>query len=77
MFPIDMLADIPTGLSGVSLADIVRLLPFEYTAYFPAAVWLGKITGWELVRGILIEIVMARHHDRSLSFCMVARHKTI
>ena len=57
MFPIDMLADIPTGLTGVSLADIVRLLPFEYTAYFPAAVWLGKITGWELVRGILIEIV--------------------
>ena len=34
----------------------VRLLPFEYTAYFPAAVWLGKITGWELVRGLLIEI---------------------
>ena len=57
MFPIDMLADIPTGLTGVSLADIVRLLPFEYTAYFPAAVWLGKITGWELVRGILVEIV--------------------
>ena len=57
MFPIDMLADIPTGLTGVSLADIVRLLPFEYTAYFPAAVWLDTITGWELVRGILIEIV--------------------
>ena len=57
MFPIDMLADIPTGLAGVSLADIVRLLPFEYTAYFPAAVWLGKITGWELVRGLLVEIV--------------------
>ena len=57
MFPIDMLADIPTGIAGVSLADVVRFLPFEYTAYFPAAVWLGKITGWELVAGLLIELV--------------------
>ena len=55
MFPIDMLADIPTGMAGISLADVVRFLPFEYTAYFPAAVWLGKITGWELVTGLVIE----------------------
>ena len=47
--------DIPTGMSGISLADVVRFLPFEYTAYFPAAVWLGKITGWELVTGLVIE----------------------
>ena len=63
MFPIDMLAGIPTGLPGTSLADVVRWLPFEYTAYFPAAVWLGKIRGGDLVRGLLIEaawvVVMA------------------
>ena len=63
MFPLDMLAGIPTGLAGVSVADVVRWLPFEYTAYFPAAVWLGKIRGAELVRSLAIEtawvVVMA------------------
>jgi len=63
MFPLDMLAGVPTGLVGVSVADVVRWLPFEYTAYFPAAVWLGKIRGAELVRSLAIEtawvVVMA------------------
>jgi ABC-2 type transport system permease protein len=54
MFPIDMLAGIPLG-GGVSLADVVRWLPFEYTAYFPAAIWLGKVRGWALVRDLAIE----------------------
>ncbi len=55
MFPLDMLAGVPTGVAGVSVADVVRWLPFEYTAYFPAAVWLGKIRGAELVRSLAIE----------------------
>lgn len=55
MFPLDMLAGIPTGIAGVSVADAVRWLPFEYTAYFPAAVWLGKIRGMELARSLAIE----------------------
>ena len=55
MFPLDMLRDIPTGVAGVSVADVVRFLPFEYTAYFPAAVWLGKVQGAELVRSLLVE----------------------
>jgi len=63
MFPIDMLAGVPTGIGGVSVADVVRWLPFEFTAYFPAAVWLGKIQGPALVRGLVIEaawvVVMA------------------
>ena len=63
MFPIDMLADIPTGIAGVSIADVIRWLPFEYTAYFPAAVWLGKIQGATLARDLAIEagwvVVMA------------------
>lgn len=63
MFPLDMLAGVPTGLVGVSVADVVRWLPFEYTAYFPAAVWLGKIRGAELARSLAIEaawvVVMA------------------
>jgi len=55
MFPLDMLAAIPTGIAGTSLADLVRWLPFEYTAYFPAAVWLGKVQGAELGRSLAIE----------------------
>ena len=55
MFPLDMLSGIQTGIAGVSVADVVRWLPFEYTAYFPAAVWLGKVQGAELVRSLAIE----------------------
>jgi ABC-2 type transport system permease protein len=50
-----MLAGIPTGIPGLRLADLVAWLPFQYTAYFPAAVWLGKIQGGELVRLLLLE----------------------
>jgi ABC-2 type transport system permease protein len=55
MFPIDMLAGIPSGIPGTSLADVVSWLPFQFTAYFPAAVWLGKIKGAELGRMLLVE----------------------
>jgi len=55
MFPIDLLAGVPSGVAGVSLADVVRWLPFEYTAYFPAAVWLGKVRGTQLVWSLAIE----------------------
>ena len=57
MFPLDMLAGVPTGIAGVSLADVVRWLPFQYTAYFPASVWLGKVQGWELIGALLLEVV--------------------
>jgi ABC-2 type transport system permease protein len=48
MFPIDMLP----GIWG----DIVKMIPLQYLAYFPAAVFLGKITGPALVRGLLIQL---------------------
>lgn len=47
MFPIDML---PGGTR-----TIVELLPLAYLAYFPAAVFLGKITGPELLWGLGIQ----------------------
>jgi ABC-2 type transport system permease protein len=55
MFPIDMLDGVKL-LGGVSLGDIVRLLPLQYLAYFPSAVFLGKVAGTELVRGLLVEL---------------------
>lgn len=47
MFPIDFL---PGGW-GV----FVRALPLQYLAYFPSAVFLGKIQGAELVWGLWIQ----------------------
>jgi ABC-2 type transport system permease protein len=47
MFPIDMLP----GIWG----DVVNLLPLKYLAYFPSAVFLGKIQGQELVNELWLE----------------------
>jgi len=44
MFPIDLL--------GEPLATILKLLPMQYTAYFPAAVFVGKIRGAEVAWGL-------------------------
>ncbi len=55
MFPLELLDNVKLfGL--VSLGTIVRALPLKYLAYFPCAVFLGKITGADLVRGLLIEL---------------------
>jgi len=48
MFPIDIL---PQGVQG-----FVDLLPVPYLAYFPVAVFLGKVQGADLVRGLAIEV---------------------
>jgi ABC-2 type transport system permease protein len=47
MFPIDMLP----GAWGA----VVRIIPLQYLAYFPAAVFLGKVQGNELIWGLLIQ----------------------
>ena len=44
MFPIDLLP----GVWG----DLVRLLPLQYLAYFPAAVFLGRVSGPALAAGL-------------------------
>lgn len=49
MFPIDML----TGWLGW----FFRMMPLQYLAYFPAAVFLGKISGPELAIGMVVEFV--------------------
>lgn len=55
MFPIDLLRTVPVGIGGMTLADVVHWLPFEYTAYFSAAIWLGKVRGTDLVASLVIE----------------------
>ena len=48
MFPLDMLPG--------PVHAIVQILPLNYLAYFPAAVYLGKITDNELVLGLVVEV---------------------
>jgi ABC-2 type transport system permease protein len=48
MFPLDMLPQ--------PFDQIVQFLPLRYLAYFPAAVFLGKITGPDLANGLLAEL---------------------
>lgn len=47
MFPLDMLPG--------NWQTLVQLLPLQYLAYFPAAVFLGKVQGPELWWGLTIE----------------------
>jgi ABC-2 type transport system permease protein len=51
MFPIDLLPH-PWDL-------VLKSMPFQYMAYFPAAVLLGKIQGRDLVYGLLGELAWA------------------
>jgi ABC-2 type transport system permease protein len=51
MFPLDLLPD--------PWPWVLKAMPFQYLAYFPATVFLGKVQGWELVKGILFEIFWA------------------
>jgi ABC-2 type transport system permease protein len=48
MFPLDML---PSPWN-----TIVRWIPLQYLAYFPAAVFLGKVQGAALIEGLWIEL---------------------
>jgi ABC-2 type transport system permease protein len=59
MFPLDLL--------GEPWASVLRALPFQYMAYFPAAVFLGKIHGMQLVQGLLLELFWA------VAFVVMAR----
>ena len=59
MFPIDMLP----GFWGT----LVRAIPLQYLAYFPAAVWLGKVQGAELAWGLAIQAAWV------LLFCGLCR----
>ena len=59
MFPIDMLP----GIWG----DVVRAIPLHYLAYFPAAVFLGKVQGAALAWGLAIQAAWV------MVFCALSR----
>lgn len=47
---------IPLDFFGPTVSGIMRWLPFQYLAYFPAAVMLGKYSHAELARELAIQI---------------------
>jgi ABC-2 type transport system permease protein len=47
MFPLDFLPE--------PWVTIVEYMPFQYMAYFPAAVFLGKISGPQMWQGLAIQ----------------------
>jgi ABC-2 type transport system permease protein len=47
LFPLDIL---PTGLQ-----QALQLTPFPYQLYFPVSIYMGKITGADLARGLIIQ----------------------
>jgi ABC-2 type transport system permease protein len=51
MFPLDLLPP--------WLAVPLKALPFQYLAYFPAAVLVGKVQGTAIWQGLLAEIAWA------------------
>jgi ABC-2 type transport system permease protein len=51
MFPLELLPDFWVGL--------LKALPFQYLGYFPAVVFLGKVQGADLARGLLLELAWA------------------
>ena len=51
MFPLDLLPK--------PWANMLKMLPFQYMAYFPAAVFLGKVEGEALWQGLVTEAAWA------------------
>jgi viologen exporter family transport system permease protein len=51
MFPLDLLP--------APWPMVLKALPFQYLAYFPAAVFLGKIQGAAMLQGLLLELFWA------------------
>lgn len=47
MFPLDIL---PKGF-----AQVLLYTPFPYQLYFPVAIYMGKVSGMELVQGLMIQ----------------------
>jgi ABC-2 type transport system permease protein len=58
---------LPLDLLGPFWSGVLKALPFQYLAYFPATVFLGKVQGADLAYGLLTELAWA------LVFIVLAR----
>jgi ABC-2 type transport system permease protein len=48
---------VPLDILGPYWGGVVKLLPFQYLAYFPAVVFLGKVTGVRLIQGLAMQML--------------------
>jgi len=58
---------LPLDLLPQPWAGLLKVLPFQYMAYFPAVVFLGKVRGWDLVLHLALELFWA------VAFMVLAR----
>lgn len=59
---------LPLDLLPQPWSTLLKLLPFQYMAYFPAVVFLKKVQGWELVYYLIGEVLWA------VGFMVLARY---
>lgn len=50
---------LPLDLLPPFWAGVLKALPFQYMAYFPAVVFLGKVRGTDLIIGLVAELLWA------------------
>ncbi len=50
---------LPLDLLPQPWSTLLKALPFQYMAYFPAVVFLRKVTGWDLALHLLLELMWA------------------
>lgn len=50
---------LPLDLLPAPWSTLLKILPFQYMAYFPAVVFLGKVQGWSLVYHLVVEFLWA------------------
>lgn len=50
---------LPLDLLPPPWSTLLKILPFQYMAYFPAVVFLGKVQGWSLVYHLVVELLWA------------------
>jgi ABC-2 type transport system permease protein len=50
---------VPLNILPHFWAQLLKFLPFQYLAYFPAVIFLRKVTGLELLQGLAIELTWA------------------
>jgi ABC-2 type transport system permease protein len=50
---------LPLDVLGPFWGGLLKALPFQYLAYFPSLIFLGKIQGADLARGLLTELAWA------------------
>jgi ABC-2 type transport system permease protein len=58
---------LPLDLLPQPWAGLLKAMPFQYMAYFPAAVFLGKVKGAELLTHLFLELLWA------VGFMLLAR----